>query len=649
MILPPFFSWTKGTLLHPSTNRWACRVKAGVNAVGTVAVLCTVACPRVTVSATETLSLNSPCSKDSECTSNHCVDNVCCASGCSARETCASSRAPGQCSPRILGEACTSADQCPEQTYCVDGVCCDGLCDQEHNRCFHCNLPGSAGHCTLTPDNTDPRHDCGEICLACFGGVCQAAVPGTDPKAECGKDQGCARGQDGLHVGATAADVCALAGGQPCGQDQDCASQTCLGGRCVHVDSESLLTNGLPDGVNNHLLWDFKVNDRGDQILMSWTEHMFQNDAGIPTYADSRIHLLIPREGSWHARQVTDCFGVIEEIAFTTVGTWNLVVQSRTSQAGCFDAGVPQEDVQYIQARWIGPQGEEGQTESIQVRPELIRNIHAYTAADQSIYVIAEFDAPEDPVLSDAHVFRRAPDTGSWSAVPGFPLKDVTGVGSVVFLDDQAVMFWMVRNTANLPQGQAHLVAAHFKPDGLVEIDHSPEIPKPGGECSNNHFDTVESVLNAPEASQPKGCASISLAFTCYTQANKTPTSPPGFGIYHPCQPTGERWVHAPAFVTELGIDGAAGASPIALPGARPGFIYLESAPQPGVQAVFMGANGSWEKHRINPPSSEWDVYITPRVAHINGTPLVAWLRYSASSLWPRSSFAYQMATFRQQ
>ena len=57
---------------------------------------------------------------------------------------------------RVNGQACGRVPQC-RSNYCVDGVCCNNACQAS---CWHCNLGGRAGTCSLVPNNLDPGDDC---------------------------------------------------------------------------------------------------------------------------------------------------------------------------------------------------------------------------------------------------------------------------------------------------------------------------------------------------------------------------------------------------------------------------------------------------------------------------------------------------------
>jgi hypothetical protein len=88
----------------------------------------------------------------------------------------------GACLP-LNGAACVSGAACFSGN-CVDGVCCDSTCT---GACQACNINGTLGTCS--------------------------------PVAQLGTDAAC--------MGAVACDgagVCALANGQFCGADTDCAS-----------------------------------------------------------------------------------------------------------------------------------------------------------------------------------------------------------------------------------------------------------------------------------------------------------------------------------------------------------------------------------------------------------------------------------------
>jgi hypothetical protein len=141
------------------------------------------------VSATLTLLSNRPADSDLDGVPDQ-IDN------------CRDSKNPGQedsdsdgrgnaCGPEVdaapvnrpAGEPCAASAECASG-FCVDRVCCDSECG---GGCRACNLPGSAGTCTLVPDGQDPRNACNEqppescgLDGSCDGaGVCRRYRAGT--------------------------------------------------------------------------------------------------------------------------------------------------------------------------------------------------------------------------------------------------------------------------------------------------------------------------------------------------------------------------------------------------------------------------------------------------------------------------------------
>lgn len=201
---------------------------------------------------------------------------------------------PGGCTPSqivdrtqdsataaVLGAPCADASECSTD-FCVDGVCCQEACD---GVCRSCNSPGQEGRCVLAPIDTDPRAQCpedmGNACGstgACDGAghcsaapvsmVCQAprcvgsvrSLAGTCDGAgqcslggevlscapyRCGNDSQC------LTVCATSADcadgktcIAGLCGDKPlgaaCGAGSECASTICKQGRCCASTCDGL-------------------------------------------------------------------------------------------------------------------------------------------------------------------------------------------------------------------------------------------------------------------------------------------------------------------------------------------------------------------------------------------------------------------------
>ncbi|MBW2524891.1 MAG: hypothetical protein JRI23_11975 [Deltaproteobacteria bacterium] len=180
--------------------------------------------------------LGSPCANDAECSSGHCVDDVCCDTACD--QTCEACTAAltggtdgtcanalvgtdphGDCAPNQScsalgvcrlsnGEACTNDNQCATD-FCPkdDDVCCDAACDGICEGCLAVHTGLADGQCGPTSEGTDPDADCvsNERCDgsgACIcdwqppppGGGCPAACSscsGNTCNITCSSDQSC--------------------------------------------------------------------------------------------------------------------------------------------------------------------------------------------------------------------------------------------------------------------------------------------------------------------------------------------------------------------------------------------------------------------------------------------------------------------------
>jgi len=125
-----------------------------------------------------------------------CVERV--GADCGADDDCADGTfcdlaGGATCQPeRAVAAGCGRDGECASG-HCADGRCCDRACD---GACEACDLSTSKGACTLVPTGTD------------------------DPA--CAGDEVCSREQGG----------CALAIGEGCASDGDCASDACAGGVC---------------------------------------------------------------------------------------------------------------------------------------------------------------------------------------------------------------------------------------------------------------------------------------------------------------------------------------------------------------------------------------------------------------------------------
>jgi hypothetical protein len=185
------------------------------------------------------------CSADSQCTSSHCVDGVCCNTACTGScftcdgGTCAAKAAGEACDDGLfctatdtcngsgscqgsgstcplesqseqctvcneasdscsqfegltcglaIGQACELSFQCASN-FCVDGVCCQSDCSNYCEACSAAKTGGSDGTCAPVTALTDPDSECDEgpcVTGLCNGaGACGAIEAGTDPKDQC--------------------------------------------------------------------------------------------------------------------------------------------------------------------------------------------------------------------------------------------------------------------------------------------------------------------------------------------------------------------------------------------------------------------------------------------------------------------------------
>ena len=237
-----------------------------------------------------------PCKKGAECASGHCMDGVCCHSGCTG--TCRSCAVPGSkgtCAAVPAGAAdtvatmpchnghacdgqgacllgngklCSKGSQCGSG-YCVDGVCCDGACTAA---CYACDVTGKAGTCSPVaagqPDALasttcmgqqacDGKGGCkkgsGQACAkaadcgsghcvdkVCCEGPCTATCRACDVAGKSGTCAFVATGKSDAYgaqtcTGSKSCDGngnCLLATGEACNKGKECASDHCADDRC---------------------------------------------------------------------------------------------------------------------------------------------------------------------------------------------------------------------------------------------------------------------------------------------------------------------------------------------------------------------------------------------------------------------------------
>ena len=146
-----------GRCQYPGSDR-SCAAGSCANGSVTTATACT-----------GTGSCSAP--STASCPSNLCADTVKCAGGCDATHPCAATQycdaASGAClSQKKNGDACTNKAECTSQN-CVDGVCCESACA---GQCQACGETGKAGQCvTVTGPPRPGRMACAGTVDACRG------------------------------------------------------------------------------------------------------------------------------------------------------------------------------------------------------------------------------------------------------------------------------------------------------------------------------------------------------------------------------------------------------------------------------------------------------------------------------------------------
>jgi hypothetical protein len=151
-------------------------------------------------------SCGSPCAKDGDCQTGFFCDNSTC------RIT------------RPQGDACDRDTQC-STAHCADKVCCGTACT---DKCYACDLMGSMGTCTAVGDGQDPHAECPVQNIftcgnagGCNGrGACRQHLAGT----QCTAGTTCS--------GSTLTAVHACDGKGKClpGPRSDCSPFSCNGG-----------------------------------------------------------------------------------------------------------------------------------------------------------------------------------------------------------------------------------------------------------------------------------------------------------------------------------------------------------------------------------------------------------------------------------
>ncbi|HVZ71980.1 MAG TPA: hypothetical protein VHJ20_06355 [Polyangia bacterium] len=182
------------------------------------------------------LNQGQACGCDADCTTNHCVDGVCCNSACGETcKTCAAKGSVGTCTSRVAGTmprdegGCVASDQascgfdgtCDGAGACrrwVSGtVCQSGTCDGEaivdELAC------DGLGHCKPGPTTICAPFSCDATKGACFEACTQSS--------QCAPGQQCVNGSCGKKMK-----------GAKCGANDDCASGFCADGVCCNVSCQ---------------------------------------------------------------------------------------------------------------------------------------------------------------------------------------------------------------------------------------------------------------------------------------------------------------------------------------------------------------------------------------------------------------------------
>lgn len=163
------------------------------------------------------------------CASGLCADPAQCAGGCSATQPCAAGQycEPGSnaCRPlKANGDACLLKLECTSQA-CVDGVCCGSLCA---GQCEACGEPGFKGTCiavtgaprgTVRPACSGTRDACRGVC----DGVVRTQCLYHGAEVQC-TPASCAGGVQ------TTASVCNMLGDCTMPTSPPCASGQCIAG-----------------------------------------------------------------------------------------------------------------------------------------------------------------------------------------------------------------------------------------------------------------------------------------------------------------------------------------------------------------------------------------------------------------------------------
>ena len=97
---------------------------------------------------------------------------MCTEGACPGESFCAPS---GVCElKRTDGSTCSNNTEC-SSAHCVDGICCDAACD---GVCESCRVPETFGVCSIVPAMTDPDGECGPTGYCDGTGACSGGDAG---------------------------------------------------------------------------------------------------------------------------------------------------------------------------------------------------------------------------------------------------------------------------------------------------------------------------------------------------------------------------------------------------------------------------------------------------------------------------------------
>lgn len=150
--------------------------------------------------------------------------------------------------PMPSGTPCTTREQC-SSNLCIDGVCCNSLCP---GTCNSCNVPGLEGLCVPVPFGRDPDNECADTAAASCGtsGACDGAGKCSfhDAAVVCGA-RACVDGVESMPRRCDGKGSCRIARLKTCapyGCDGDHCATTCVPGSSCGVRGACLATGKCP-------------------------------------------------------------------------------------------------------------------------------------------------------------------------------------------------------------------------------------------------------------------------------------------------------------------------------------------------------------------------------------------------------------------